>query len=340
MKRLLRKEFWQAVLLSALVLLAAVSVALMSEYFARFFDRPIAALWGQGEQQPGASGLDWQFWTALFFFALSILLFMTIAGRRKVWFGSSAALLKAESDTARKVVIMGLSPDNGVEENLRDGKSGEAALTPELIHLRDEIGFEKASGTIAEMIADGLLEPHPSGRFWVGKTVRSGPAGGHPNGASHRWVQNLRALRVHVAENRLSHVFIVPSLQTAQSAQVFKCLLATMLRQMMEAPVIEVLDDNPADYDSFEPVRDALIAARKKALASHDGTGQKITDKDICIDATSGKATFSIAAALVTLNHDLLYSYVTTGEEPPSEAGGKPLFYDATVDLAAFIHDV
>lgn len=58
---------------------------------------------------------------------------------------------------------------------------------------------------------------------------------------------------------------------------------------------------------------------------------QKQIDSVICVDATAGQKTFSIAAAVLTLNRALKFSYVTTGQ---GAAGGHVRFYDSNVRIA------
>ena len=90
----------------------------------------------------------------------------------------------------------------------------------------------------------------------------------------------------------------------------------------------------------FDSVRNHLLGACKWARSQTCAdTTKKFTDKDICIDTTSGFASFSMGAAIVTLNHGMIYSYITSFDPGDPLAGGIPKVYDATIDLAAFITD-
>ncbi len=68
----------------------------------------------------------------------------------------------------------------------------------------------------------------------------------------------------------------------------------------------------------------AFVGKRTSGMAYND-----TLDRNICIDATPGQKPFSVAAAVLTLNRPLKFSYVTTGP-----TGGEVCFYDTNVRLA------
>jgi hypothetical protein len=60
------------------------------------------------------------------------------------------------------------------------------------------------------------------------------------------------------------------------------------------------------------------------------GSDSDALDRLICIDATAGVKIFSVAAAALTLNRPLKFSYVTSGP-----TGGEMRFYDTNLKIAA-----
>lgn len=80
---------------------------------------------------------------------------------------------------------------------------------------------------------------------------------------------------------------------------------------------------------------DALVGPRSpfpKSLFDHS-RGERL-DELTCVDATPGQKPFSIAAAVLTLNRPLRFSYVTTGDGSTS-VGGEVRFYDTNLRFAA-----
>ncbi|WP_417847045.1 hypothetical protein [Thalassospira povalilytica] len=273
---------------------------------------------------------------AAIFFIITLFLFWSVAKWRKKYFGSSAAMILHGKDVARKVVIMGLSHVSQIDKALNpsSGKVDAATVVDENEELQTliRLGFKDASLSIREMIDAKMLDKNPDETRWIASQGNCG--------TDWPWIQNLRALREHIEKNKLEYVFVVPSNQTVDQAIVFKVFLERLFDDIMNKEIIVEIAQS-ANYDDFDDVRNALLGTMKTARGKHSkNDGKQISDSDICIDATSGKATFSIGAALVTLNHDTLYSYVTTIQPPPSQEGGILLAYDATVDLAAFIQEV
>ncbi|MDF2369295.1 MAG: hypothetical protein P1V21_00720 [Rhizobiaceae bacterium] len=280
------------------------------------------------QDQPAARGSSW-YVSAIIWFVFSACLLWAVAAARKQLLSLRAELRRSGKGRARKAVIMGLSFAEKVTD--AEGRFDEDA--DPLLGALARAGLDKASLPVADMAEMGLLQFGADGRL-----NRPASPGGHT------WVQNLRALREHIIlSDRLSVVVICPSRESALHAPEFKAFLERMLLDAGKDWVRIYINDFAPDYSEFEDVRNALEQARELCIEK-GRTDMKlgISDEDICIDATSGTAAFSIAAAIVTLNHDLVYSYVTsfTNGDPRKgtlPSGGEMRIYDATVDIAAFI---
>jgi hypothetical protein len=92
-------------------------------------------------------------------------------------------------------------------------------------------------------------------------------------------------------------------------------------------------DPEKPNYEDYEYVYNGLqrgvdMLAKEPTDASPAAPfsqARKVVEQDVCIDTTSGTKTFSIAAAIATLNSRVLFSYVTNE--------GHPKFYDARVEI-------
>ncbi|GAB3438802.1 hypothetical protein GCM10027396_03610 [Insolitispirillum peregrinum] len=85
-------------------------------------------------------------------------------------------------------------------------------------------------------------------------------------------------------------------------------------------PEIKMVTSDGIDFEDYNSVTDALNSAVDKAMKDHE-----VRHNEICIDATAGLKTFSIAAAITTLNRQLVFSYVNNN--------GEPRYYDAKIDI-------
>jgi hypothetical protein len=318
-----------------LVLLTAISVTLMSEYVIELF-KPFMTEWaGENTIKPSKRKTQEPYlWAILIFSLLSFGLFLLMSWLRKKWFGTSAALIPTTENTARKIIIMGLSEDRGELNEILGNEDAECQLTAELQYIQNELRLNKAGMSIDE-IQDyrKSLEDHSN----------SAELNLFDKAIQHPWIQNIRAIKPHVIGRELEYVLIVPSKETKKQAQVFKSILESIFNDRSDTITVEVLDAEASDYRDFTSVKTSLESAIEKAKLFRPSNGGKIKNKDICIDATSGLATFSIGVALATLNHDLLYSYVTTkqvvtttsGDDAPT--GGQVRFYNAAIDLTAYV---
>lgn len=317
-----------AVAMVALTIAAGVAVgnfggavgAIALEWLERFLGAPEDKSWPEWTRNAyGRAALLWLLATGLLFWVV------TRARRRLV--PLRAALRRSARDPGRKAVIMGLS----YAELVVNAQGGFDETTAPMLAKLIDIGFKRASLPVAELDADTDLTFTFTDQDGIQTEKKAG---------AHTYVQNLRALRDHVLAGTLKVIVVVPSDKTKAQLPQFKAFLEEMLQGsgIMKDCIVEVAD--APNYNAFEQTRDALEEARELAIRTfrkhHRGT---LEDREICIDATSGTAAFSIAAGIVTLNHDMVYSYVTTLERGKPPRGGEPRYFDATVDLGMFIPD-
>ena len=247
-----------------------------------------------------------------------------------LWFGirlaseiltSRARLVVSKDETRRKVLIMGLS--------------AEAPEVLELYRLiADAIGPESLAAPVGDFTnrikalnTDGLSPPLVS---FVEKTRENDPNDRPP---LLRWQQNLRAISHHVGDDTdsewLRGSYVLPS---KQSSDQFDNDFKPLVKELFPGLRVErVMNSNRAspftvaegmNYESYEYVHEGLrraVEQAKREISECDGT------QDICIDCSAGMKTFSFAAAIVTLNNDILLGYITNA--------GEPKFYDAAVSF-------
>jgi hypothetical protein len=216
----------------------------------------------------------------------------------------------------RPVLIMGLSP-------LRDAQ--EASIRGDIEH-----GALRADEIALPVHGFGLLQS-------------AAKAEGRPLAAATPWQQNIRAMWFHAnpevpPHRRLKKVLVLPSEESRGQFALFKAYGKTLFGAAVEIDHVRQASGSDAffcirdadgkecrDYESYDYVRDGLQRGLQQAKASGN-----YTDADICIDATPGQKPFSIAAAIITLNTDVVFSYVTTNQ-PGSSRGGEVKLYDAHI---------
>jgi hypothetical protein len=225
---------------------------------------------------------------------------------------------------ARPVLIMGLSP-------LTDAQ--QAAVGADIQRItQGAFGVEQIALSVAEFAA---LQ---SAAKTDGKAVPTATP----------WQQNIRAMWFHAnprahARRRLRKVLVLPSQESREQFKLFKeygealfkdAVVIDFVRPTADTDgffcIREAGDGECRDYESYDYVRDGLERAVLQARA--DGA---FDDADICIDATPGQKPFSIAAAIMTLNSEIIFSYVTTGQAGSSR-GGEVKLYDAHIDVTGF----
>ena len=223
---------------------------------------------------------------------------------------------------ARPVLIMGLSPlvkrePEAIRADIGRAIGGAFGAAEVALSVRDFATFQKAAA-----------------------------AEGRPTPTVTPWQQSIRAMWFHarpkvLPERRLKRVLVLPSQQSKDQIDLFKEYVDALFRGTIEVDVVrhasgaaepfcirDAEGKEWRDYDRYDYVRDGLERAKDQAKAS--GT---YDDADICIDTTPGQKPFSIAAAIMTLNSDVVFSYVTSALVG-SERGGEVRVYDAHIDVA------
>ena len=221
---------------------------------------------------------------------------------------------------ARPVLIMGLS-------RLQDAQ--EAGIRTDIERIRaGEFGVEQIALPVREFAA---LKISLNGQ---GKAVP----------ADTPWQQNIRAMWFHASptaapRRRLRKVLILPSAESLHQFARFKEYAEVLFGPDVEIDFVRrykgseghfsVRDSGVErrDYDHYEYVRDGLDRATEQA--KEEGL---YGDSDICIDATPGQKPFSIAAAILTLNSGIVFSYVTTAQAG-ALSGGEVKLYDMYIDV-------
>jgi hypothetical protein len=225
---------------------------------------------------------------------------------------------------ARPILIMGLSPlsaslQERVRADIAGARAGIFGIEQVALPVKAFSAFQKAAADQAK-----------------------------PAPAATPWQQNIRAMWFHAdpkvrASRRLKAVLVLPSAESLAQFELFKEYARALLgpdiavdfvRQSTGSAEFFCIRDAARmecrDYESYDYVWDGL--ERAKEQAKEHGA---YTDADICIDATPGQKPFSIAAAIITLNTDIVFSYVTPAL-PGSSYGGEVKLYDAYIDVTGF----
>ena len=134
----------------------------------------------------------------------------------------------------------------------------------------------------------------------------------YSNGHTNRfpWQQAMRAIARHIVDDRPPEVVVATSTESwvdlPDFLKIADGFLAPYRVDNAAEPWRGKLSDwgAPVDFEDFEAVTGklrALIAQKKR-----EGR------RSICVDITGGQKTFSAAATLVTVNDDIVISYVRT----------------------------
>jgi hypothetical protein len=169
----------------------------------------------------------------------------------------------------------------------------------------------------------------------------------------HPWQQNLRMLWCHLKQGAekdcvsLERVYVLPSrgehpndesefkAGSQKGKDQFKQLLLTKIedgaKELGITPPLgpeNVIIEDSVNYEDLNETAAAIVRivenARKARQTSRWEGGS--AHGGICVDVTSGTKQFSIAAALVTMNKDLVFGYI--------DNDGLPHFYDANIEVA------
>lgn len=222
---------------------------------------------------------------------------------RRTLLTSHARLLSDVTPEGRTVLILGLSQRNRSKDPKENDK------------------IEAAFQAMATLPIEVTAAERRKGDLRVDE--------GRPN-----WQQAFRVVWDHVnaAARRQSFraVLIVTSPESDPQMGEFVALLNDRLTDAVQRgviaasaiPTIERVVSGGVKFDRYDDVvatlDRAVVGAKKRYQARHD---------QICVDVTAGTKTFSIAAAVVTLNRKLIFSYV--------DNDGKPLYFDAGIEIGA-----
>lgn len=229
---------------------------------------------------------------------------------RRLLLTTHARVLPDATPDARTVLIMGLSPK--YVQGKQDDKKDKAVAAMKVLPIEETAMDEPAQKKRQDLATD--------------KTLLANLIDGR-----HAWQQGLRIVWHHIAAphrtEALKAVLIVVSAESHTDFTEFKALLSERLNDAKQRghingtiPKIDLATPEGIDFENYNDTVDTLNAAVDIAVKKH-----KANHSQICIDATAGLKIFSIAAAMVTLNRKLIFSYVNND--------GRPRYYDAKIDM-------
>jgi hypothetical protein len=267
-----------------------------------------------------AFGGWWGIFHLILWFVVFIILCVLVWLVARTFVSLSSRILASDlvritepGDIPRKVLVLGLSPlPNGADP-------------------------DKAIAEAAEWAKDPDCYAGPAGE-WRKK------AGSDAHAAAGGWQQAARMVRAHLAGGKLKTIYILPSAETMALLPKFQEYLDTLFgRQLAVRPVRNedgtVFEDTTEEgerrqsYDNYTYLRDGLIRAVEMAKQEYrkEQRGRRLWDNEICVDATAGFKLFSIAAAVVTFDRNIVLGYVVSGGPNPDE--GMVKLYDPRLDF-------
>lgn len=218
---------------------------------------------------------------------------------------SRADLVEAQEARAR-VLITGLSPLRGSEEEI-----AASSLKTASSH----------AGQLQSFV----------------DTVRNGAPNGGP------WQQNARAIAHHL--DRLERIYVLPSTKSRAQFDAFCAFCTTLFGRPMDIRLVRdssgaefqlpaTAEGDARSYENYAYVHAGLSAA----LAQAKRDLPDLAEREVCIEATAGLKTFSIAAGILTLNRDVRFGYVTSHLEGELQ-GGEVRVYDARITFTGHLTD-
>ncbi len=149
------------------------------------------------------------------------------------------------------------------------------------------------------------------------------------------WQQNLRAAYHH--RTKLKEILVLLPNEDLKLFGAFKAFMEGMFKKGGYEITVSIIKDrdgrpfvmrgrsfefDPPNYEDYDYVYEGLRRGLDMVRESHDITIDMMSENTI-VDTTPGIKIFSIAAAILTLNMDLKFSYVTNS--------GDLRFYDASL---------
>ncbi|MEZ5847268.1 MAG: CRISPR-associated protein Csx16 [Geminicoccaceae bacterium] len=135
-----------------------------------------------------------------------------------------------------------------------------------------------------------------------------------------RWQQNIRALAPHLG--KLEHVVVITSERSDTEFDDFAAFVRGQCARAGHAVHVHRAVRAGVDYEDYETLSSAIREAIR--LARRLGADER----EIVIDATAGQKIFSIAAAIATVNRNLVFTYVNNK--------GVVRAFDASMQLGDF----
>lgn len=236
-------------------------------------------------------------------FLLSIVIFGLAANyglkRSGKLLGSSAKMIPSDEQGGIAYVVMGYSP--------MEAESRSRALAELSDHGVDHVA--KSATDYRDACLSKGLEPNEK----------------------NKWQQNIRAVYHH--RDRLERILILPPNNDAVEQDDFKLYLEKAFagRPNMVSFITDKRGKPFQISRGFEQGRkfyedyDYVFLGVSRGLKIIQKQNPSVDSVDICVDATSGTKTFSIAAAIATLNASCIFSYVNPN--------GEIRFYNASVDI-------
>lgn len=149
-----------------------------------------------------------------------------------------------------------------------------------------------------------------------------------PDFSGGQWQQAVRRIAPEMARDGLLQIYVVPSLESAKQWDEFHAFVASICGKHVADKLVPE-PETGIEYEHFGAVYAAIESCVTKAMRQTSD----LEPRDVCVDVTAGLKVFSVAAATVTLNRQLTFSYVTTqpstdeqGEHVPK---GSVRLYDA-----------
>lgn len=305
-----------------LFVLASISISLLGEIFNRSLLDTVLP--------PDAGWLSYLIWGVVIFF-LFLWVAMKTARKAGEIVGVEVSAAFADRQAPLPFLVMGYSPR--------------------------EIKDPDVSALIGELMALGVeTVVQPTENFESSCTTAKW-AKVSPN----RWQQNLRAAWHH--RDKLKAIYVLdPDRDQFQDFKSYMDIAFGALGRNVEIHRIVSEEGSSAPfatydksgrgiertYENYEYVYEGLNRGVEMISLRPDidqllptastfskwfglNNRQRLIEALICVDATAGQKVFSIAAAVLTLNRALKFSYVTTGQ---GKAGGHVRFYDTNVRIA------